>query len=271
MRNFVILLLTILSFAGFSQQGEIFTVVKVKGSIYNVTGKIPVNAGSVVSARDQLEFGSVDAEAIAISNTRGKFIIKQPADDLFGESIAMSSVDNSASPIASRSQYSVRAIEFRVDDLASYLGRGTFFIIGDSVQITFSPNTYPLSESKYFSVSFLHKGEDVSVDLVGNGQEVLFSRQSIFAPHLQEHQIDALSFYYLDATKQSIQKLATVRIQFIAEKDLLDEFALVANVLSSQGMDRKNMRGYMKQYMLDVYGNTDPTALQEFLTKVLAE
>lgn len=265
MKSLFVFLGLITAICGYSQQGEIFTIVKVKGNIVNITAKNPLAAGSVVGSRDQLEFGSVDAEAIAISNTRGKFIIKPPLDDVLGTSIAMASANNSAFPIASRSQYSVRALNFKVDDFASYLGDSAFFIIGDSVRIGFLSSIYPLDENRYFSASYPNGGADINVDIVGNKQEIVLSRKELFAAHPTATAFNAVTFYYLDATKQTINRISTVKVSFLEKKTLESELRSVVRALSNQEIDQASLRNYLKEYLLDIYGNTDPTALQSFL------
>lgn len=269
MRYIAILILSALALCGYGQQGEVFTVVKVKGSIYNITAKTPLASGSVVGSRDQLEFGSNDAEAIAISSTRGKFIIKQPTDDVFGSSIAMASANSAASPIAARSQYSVRALEFKIEDFAEYLGGSSFFVIGDSVKMTFLASAYPLNTNNYVSVSYASSGAEVNVDLTSLGQNIELSRKSLFAPHTQAKEISGVTFYYLNADKQAINRIATVKMIFFNEKELAIEARSVEKILTSEGMSRKDIQNYLKQYLTDIYGNTDPVALQTFLTKTL--
>lgn len=269
MRYLCILTFSILVFCVYGQKCEIFTVVKVKGSIYNVSTKTPLSAGSVVGARDQLEFGSNDAEAIAISNTRGKFIIKQPTDDVFGSGVALASVNSSASPIAARSQYSVRALDFKIEDLASYLGNSTFFVIGDSVKMSFLASSYPLNSNNYFSVGFVINGKDVNIDLANQGQNIQLTRTSLFSPQSQSKEINDVAFYYLDAEKQAINHVTTVKLVFFAEKELASEVKSVEKILASEGMSRKDIQNYVKQYLTDIYGNTDPVALQTFLSRIL--
>lgn len=246
-------------------QGETFTIVKVKGEILNKTAGSSLHAGAVINADDQLEFVTQQSEAIAISSSRGKFVIKLPPDDLFGATSSLASVDNAAAPIAAHSQYSVRSLDTRISDFADYLGKETFYIIGNSVDLSFSSSVYPLSDQKFFSITYPDLGNEVTVDLLPNGQNVQLDKEKVFSGN---QRVEKVSFYHLDATSGAIEQLTTVTVEFVEKDVLRKEFNVVKSAVSNAGLDVKATNKYLKQYFIDVYGKTDMDALQAFIREL---
>lgn len=263
------LVLCLLPLMLWSQDGETFVVIKVKGEIYNKTVGEKLTAGSTVKHSDQLEFTPMHSEAIAISDSRGKFVIKIPQADLFGSPGDIASVSHSASPISSRSQYSVRSLDPRIDDFADYLGNETFYVIGDGIELKFSEYEYKLSEQQFFSVVYLSDGQEHSVDLHANNQSIMFERNQVFNFFSSTGVYNDVKFYYLNASKGVIKHLTTIDVAFVSKEELNKEFSVLIKVLTESGMERKAIRSYVKQYFLDVYGKTDPGALSVYVSELM--
>jgi hypothetical protein len=258
-------LLMVLPMGGFA--GEFFTVLRLKGEIFNKTANAPLQSGSKVNPADELEFGSADAEAVAISSSRGKFVIKLPASDIFGDDMGIALANASASPIASRAQYSVRSLAAPVADASEFFGNGKFYIIGDSAAVVFSTAQYPFSDGQFLSLSFQYGASQLDIDVLPSGQRIVLSKTKIL-PANTHNFVKSAAIYYVNPKSGSIKHISTSDLYFLEPSALKSEFSLLGRVLSSQGLDKKEAAQYMKDFFIDVYGATEPAALQQFLLSI---
>lgn len=253
------------------QNSDYYHIIKIKGKIFNVTTNKLVMPGEKIKASDQLEFSSEDALALVISDEKGKFTLRMPEKDMFGDDEMLAYADAAISPVESRSQLSMRAFaQTGISDLQEYFGENYFNVIGDQLSVKLDNEKHPLSENIYFTLDFVAGDDEKSVRIKNDGQQITLRKADIMnevTGNLKDT-INDVAVYKYDLNSKSLVNISNINIAFIDKQALKNEFMAIISVLKDKNMDSKEMNKYLASYFVDVYGKTDIIALNDFIHSI---
>ena len=250
------------------QNSDYYHIIKIKGKIFNVTTNKLVMPGETIKASDQLEFSSEDALALVISDEKGKFTLRMPEKDMFGDEEMLASADASISPVESRSQLSMRAFgQAGINDLNEYFGEDYFNIIGEKLIVSLDKAQYEMDDNNYFTFDFISGNNEKSVRIKHDGQKIIINKQDIVqeVTGKLKDTINDVAVYKYDLNAKLLVNVSNVNLAFIDKQELKKEFKAIIDILKNKDMDVKAINKYLATYFLDVYGNTDIVALNDFI------
>ncbi len=266
-----IVLILVLLFSAPMQDNDVYHIIKIKGKIFNVTTNQLVKPGDKIKASDQLEFSSEDALALVISEQKGKFTLRMPEKDLFGDDELLAMADAAASPIQSRSQLATRTFgQAGIKDLDEYFGNQYFNVIGNELTIKLNKEQYPLDDNNYFTFDFMTDNDEHSVKVRDDQQQLIINKSDIMEkiPGTPKDTIHDVAVYKYDLARKSLVNVSNMHLAFVNPQMLKKEFKVIIDMLEKKNMDAKAVNKYLASYFIDVYGKTDIVALNDFIYSI---
>ena len=251
----------------FTQQDEVYHVIKVEGTIYVASTNVQLKQGDKIKPTDQLRFASADASALVISNTRGKFTLQMPDDEnIFDDSQLFAMADNAISPISGRPQLSTRNVFMaEVSRLDDYFGDDDFNIIGDELTIKLSRAAYNLDDNNYFLLKYKKGDEFITKKPDVENNSIILRRTQYIE---KSGKLESVDIFQIEKSSGSSEKITTVNLVFLNKNDLEQEFKIIVDILKEQGANKNEINDYLRDYFTDIYGKTDINSLVILINKI---
>lgn len=256
-----------------SSTADIYFVIHIKGSAVNKTTGKTIEVGDPISSEDEVKFGSKETTVVIIG-AKGKFTLS-PAVNANQTSELFAFVQNALLPLKSNGHLSSRGTTAeKVSDLKDYFGTSGFLIIGDQLRIPLNASRYPLSAGKMLIYRYTHEGEVVSKRIENHGDTIAIEKKSLYTikgVSIDPLKIDKADIYFFDTENKKSNKVVTFAPLFIEEKILKKELTVLKEYLKQQGIDNDQIRKDLLIFVNDIYGKTDETILDRWITDHLSD
>lgn len=251
-----------------------YSVIQLNGQIFNVTQSADLMQGNSFEGQDKLNFKQ-KSYAYVISDERKKYMLRTVSIESDDADI-FSNAELALSPIRSRGQLSTRGAvsESGVKDLKSYFGIENFNVLGDQLQIPMDGNVYPLNDKEFIVFYYTINGKKVSKKVGFNAQVLNIEKEKLKeskAEILAADTIQELSVYKYEPSTGNSELITEINLCFIAPDRLKKELLTIVPILKKQAMSTKEIKDYLKQYVVDIYGNMDDTQLNTLISSIAIE
>lgn len=273
MKTILSIALLLFTITAFTQNDELYNIIRINGKIYNISTGEDLSQGNVLKPKDKLNFENDNSSGIVISNLRKKYTLRMPYD-LGSEDDVFAIAELSLNPIMSRGQLSTRGLmgPNGVKDLKTYLSEDNFNIIGDEIDIHLDKNLYPLNDDKFIVFYYKINDQQVAKKVGFDKQYLNINKDKLSESKGEITNSDTLStveVYQYEKSSDTKNLITTLNISFINKDKLRQEFLAIIPVLKKQNMEKEEIRQYLFEYFFDVYGNVDETQLNNFILQVL--
>lgn len=275
MKRLVSLLGLLLAIAITTVNAQVFHVVKVQGSITNLTSGKSIKPGDVVHAKDRIAFESVSANMVAIGDNRTKYVIRMPKTGTVDKTSLVVMAGEAATAVKSRNAFKSRSFnpdQKEVADLKQYFGNERFSIIGNQVNVTLSEKIYPLSPDKFIVFYYNVKDKPISKRLKYDQQTIIIESdklKEVRGEMITASEIEDVKVYQYEPLSKNSEEITSFNLLFVDATALTTEFNTIIPILRNQKMDDKGIKEYLVDYYVDFYGFTDSKALSAFIDGVL--
>jgi hypothetical protein len=268
-----ILLLSFAIFGGFTfsqnENAEVYHVLFVQGTIMNVTQNQAVTRGMKLNANDKVTFKSTNAKAVLLSNLKGRFTI---APTIKSKGTEMSSfLTEVLLPVKQNANLSTRSVASEtVEDLTSYLGTETFWILGDFLKINLSPTRYQLNENRLMVIRYNHEGAIINKKIPFEGNTISLNKNLLFKTKdgnvISPNEVEKVEFYRYFVDSKSSEKILECKINFMDEAELKQTLTDLRQTEQIQ-LQGEELQKYLITFCEDTFGKTDRQLLQAWLDK----
>ncbi len=255
-------------FSLISLQTENYYIIKVKGDIFDETIGRNLKQGDAVKSTDKLIFKQQDAMAVVISDSRGRFTLKYPAEqNEYNDALYV--FVKTALVMSKQRQLSTRAIGISstVSNLNNYFGYELFNIIGDTLLINLSEKYYPLNKGYDIMVVYEQNGKTYKKILERNNQTIMLSRKTFGLPAEGEVYTGKISFYKINHNDGINTLLSETSFRFIDWNQLEKELNIIIEKFYNG--NKPELQSLLKDYFKDFYGKTDEIVLTKFTGKLI--
>lgn len=250
---------------------ESFNVIRVNGNIFNVTESADLQQGNSFRGEDEMKFMQ-KSYAYVISDLSQKFMLRTPSIESADADI-FSNADMALTPIRSRGQLSTRGAvsETGVKDFKTYLGNDNFSVIGSNLEIAMDSNRYPLNNEEFIVFYYKIAGEEVSKKVAFDQQVLRFEKDKLKESKgivLASDTLSSLSVYSYNTLTKESSLITEINLCFLSSDELKSELDVIVPILKKQMMPVNEMKSYLKEYIIDIYGNMDETQLESFIANI---
>ncbi len=249
-------------------QTERYYIIKIKGEITNVqTGKI-LAQGDEIQSNDHLKFSDADAMATVVSDNKNKYSLSLD-NNMYNNEILMSYVKNALKLIKTK-RVATRSIitNAPIADLKTFLGDNEFTVIGSSLRVRLSKQRF---ENQSVEVKFDLAGKQINKELIVGDTVLSISRKDLGAKSAGEVKLYHVDFYQRDKSRESIEKITRLDLNFIDEPPLRDELKTIMGVYKKKNYTKQEMKAFLMEYFIDFYGNTHEYLLSQYIDKLIEE
>ncbi len=272
MKNILILIFVTFHLAVIAQTGEsVYNVIQINGNIFNVTQSTNLVQGNAFEGQDKLNFKK-NSYAYVVSDMHKKYMLRTPSIESQDADI-FSNAQLALSPIRSRGQLSTRGAVSTtgVKDFKTYLGIDNFNVIGPLLEIPMDSNRYPLNDKQFIVFYYEINNHKVSKKVGFNNQVLRIEEDKLKASKgevLTQDTIKDLSVYQYNPSTGESNLITEINLCFIDPFKLKSEMETLIPVLQKQNMSKPDIIEYLKQYVIDIYGNLDENQLNAFVSTI---
>lgn len=236
-----------------SAKESLYKVIRVNGKILFIKTGASLKTGDNYVEGTPLSFASNRDRAAIINKIRGRFIL-QPNPK--GKPIVLQATSN----IEARSAGSVL---LNVLDVKNYFSDSCVFI-GD-VKVKAGKESFPLTDSQFFYLTYQYKGEKIAKKLPHNGQVITISEADVFSIDGKRiPTFDAeMTLYYMRGDIAS--KMGVFKPLFPNLEQMKEEVQVLLEGLGDMSADKKQEE--VATYMGEFYGKPQKENLNNWLFK----
>lgn len=261
-----VLMLLVLLLGTPSQPNENFHIIQVHGKIIHVESGKRLKSGDVISASDRLKFKTSDAFAVLINDSHSKFRLRPRGNNI-------AAVKDLISPVI---EVSIRtrgcAAQGAIKDLKTYFGDTSFAVIGNSLRLKLDKKKYPLDARHFIIFSYQINGVKISKKLENKGQELIIEKEKLQSGKgqtLSGNKIEQVKVFMYDAENYVTEEITSFSLIFVNQDSLKNEFQTIVPILKKNQMESQEIKLYLSDYFIDIYGHTDPEKLNEWVAKLV--
>jgi hypothetical protein len=250
------LLFCLLLFVGFYCEAQEYQVLHVKGEIIKEKDGALLKPGDKINESDKIKFQTDNAMAAVLSDEKGRYILRVDKEE--EESSDLVYVIKSAiSPV--RGGMSTRATGINNDiDMQLYFEEAPYVWAGETLKISLSRSSYPMSDHLFFVLEYGYDGEKVSKKLGFEDDYLVMKKGQVFNIEGNPADQDLISnyeLYYYDEESEEGRRITSIDFVLITQDELDEIFALFPD-------DVKNRDYEIADFLSDMYGKCDPLQLQ---------
>jgi hypothetical protein len=255
MKRVIFLICTILVLSAQSQVN--YRVIKVAGQITVQRTGEDLLSGSVFSDSENLKFGSANSRAAVINPEKGRFVIEPENKTNF--KVSKTNYIPGLSNISSRSggTYLKNVIEIK-----------SFFkdsvLLFDSTYVLMRLYDYPITDSSFFFVTYIHNLEPINKKLYSKGDTLFFIKDQIAridGVPINPIDIKELQLFYYQANKYISHVKSFVPLFF--NELMKNEISIILEELSHMSYLEKFEA--VESYLSEFYTSPDENNLKEAL------
>lgn len=270
MKILSIILLSIFSVTNF--QTENYYIIKLKGEIYNQTSGKALKQGDAIKADDKLKFAQKDAQALVISDTRGRFTLKYPEsvkdfDSGLTVFVKNALLGNQQNRLSTRGVATQSAV-YKLDE---YLGHDNFNVIGDELKVKLSKKAYPIYRGYTIVASYCIGDKVYRKELSAKDQSFLLSRSKLELPVDEEVFLKDVHIYKTNVSANKEDLITTINIRFISKDELEKEFMTIIDKFNDGQTSKSKIRALIMNYFADFYGKTDEMYINQYVNQLIID
>jgi len=158
----------------------------------------------------------------------------------------------------------------QINSLKDYFSGKKFTIIGDSLNISLNSKRYPLSANQYIIFFYTYKNIKAAKKIAFTGQTITIKKKDLAfykGQKIPMDSVDELKIYYKNGSNTQFE--AKLRINFISQSTLNDDFALINLIYTNMNKSHEEKKDAMYAYFKDMYGQTKYEYLSEMINQIL--
>ena len=239
-----------------------YKVIHVNGQIQKVSNKKLIDRGASLEQKEKLNYLTQGARAVVVDTEAGKRVILQNAGT--GESTLQASITPSMGNMSSRGG----ALLNRLDVKNYFNGK---FAILETLKVPVNPQVYPQSDTQFFFIRMVYKGEPINKKLYFKGDTLLIQKDSLLQvdhkPIKNEDITDMELMYYSNVNGKIITSSLsnTFYPVFPDTKLLKEEVDLLLSILPKDY--KKSKLDFVQGYINDAYGKTSTDNVKTWYEK----
>lgn len=245
----LILIPTLIITTSFNPKLELYSVIKVIGTIYSQDKDKNIDTGDEIDKNENFVFKTVDAKATVINPDLGRFIIQASAES------------DSKTDFIPPMSHQTRAFG-DINNFKKYFMDG--FAVVNECKVPISKNSFPQNDNNYFVVRYQLEDETIERKLSHENNLLIFNKEEIFMQDctlVQYPKDNLVSLYYY---KNGTYKYQTdFNLYFLNEELLKKEVTIILNSLKE--VDDKKKSKEITDYIIDFYANTEQNHIEEWL------
>lgn len=245
MKKFIFILLTGFICSSFgSYTIDVFSVIKVIGSIKHAKTNKALFTGDKIFSNEKLTFASQQAKAALVNKAKGRVMLQATPSGTVSEGL-MPALSN----VSSRSGGLVNAV-----DVNKHFDEKYLILSGYAVEV--SQTAFPMDENHFFFLRFNYNGEEISKKLSFSDNKLMMNASEILKIDgkpiiLKEGTVAQL--VYRDATEKTSETLATFEPIFADEKSLKSECKLIKYEMGADA-NAEDTKEQLFAYLTENYG-----------------
>jgi hypothetical protein len=267
MKTIILFLLSffIFAFADQTLSQDCYTVMKIKGTVFNSSKGKDVAANNELCSFDNLIFKSPNSVIVVHSSSMGRFTIKpESADNKSEFSCIVADVLKSSSGNLSTKSFDQddfkRSYNLK-DELQKNFTlqdefKGNYNIIG-SLRIKVDNTKYPLDENSYFTITYKHNGEKVNKKLEYSSDILIFNKDNIYKVNeniINPEEIGLVTLSYYDELKKTSNDISSFNLYFLEENEIKAEIQKIVEISKFLNQSKDEAFKEALSYMTDTYG-----------------
>jgi hypothetical protein len=249
------LILTLTLHLTLTAQGEKYNVLNVVGDIkVKATGK-PVAKGDVITAEDQVTFGSNTAMAALFSPSKGRFTLKAKPDQKAGSeylAYVKASLVPATQVLAARD---VELSDYRAPDKADEICSSKFLVLPNTIVPI--GETFHIDADHFYFIRMEWKGEEVSKKLNVTNDMLSLNAQEILVVDdkpIPANEVSNYRLFHYDAPEKRSVLVCVMEPIFPDEAALLEEAKILVDAGRQGNIAEEQLRTEVMLYLIDYYG-----------------
>ena len=256
--SFVILALLVLPGNTVKSPPDIYTVIKVQGTITYIRSGLKMQRGDQFASNQKLKFNNSDSKAAVISKSKGRFVLTQKKTNSTKSNLipAMSNISSrGATTNLSGANDSVNLSSAQNEtqlsnsiDLQNYF-TGNLLLLDSSSSII-QVKELPITDSSFFYVTYVHNGETIAKKLQHDDNRVIFERKSIFTIDGSPVEVPShapINLFYRDDAKNTSALISKFELILPNQNELLEELKIIQSQ-SDKSKFTRLARAHIKQF-----------------------
>lgn len=204
-------------------QAQSLTVIQVSGKIQLEGNQQLLKPGTSFKEADKIRFVEPKAQAVVLSSKKGRFVLRkdknpaQPNGSSLGSALSYLFTSQDPNRMSGRSTANLNSSK----DLSSYLGKGNFMVVGDSLELCLTPQL--VAKVAKFNYNYTVNGEAKTVEAEADDDGcVFFPLPGLVDEHDNAYDITDGKLYAVDhAGKQSF--IGPLNPRLIDEEDIQEQ------------------------------------------------
>lgn len=262
MKQLIVISIFTLLYAAHVFAQDCYIVLKVKGTITNVsTGEKLVKDTRVCSV-DEISFDSKDAVAILYNSSNGRFTLK-PNKNSESELSGMIKMIVSNALSSSRANVDTRAGEYDIKKLI----KDNYYVIGKD-EIFPDPDDYPLNDNNYFFIRYDHSGKTITSRLNNTKNSFFLDPNTVYnvdGRTIDQNEVVNVSLFYFDKKQIPVK---TFKLNFLDTASIMNELTPYIDELKSTGKSNAEIVDEILFYIYDVYGPFNSENMRKWVTSI---
>lgn len=224
-----------------------------------------------ILSTDTLIFESKDATAYLVGRDKGGFVIKprmnDPQNNKFEKPLnSFKALVNDYLKLSTEN-LSSRSSGFRNRiDFVNYFFHNVI-VIGDTLKLNVSKDSYPMSDFTFFFIKYTYNGDTINKKLEFIDDYLLLSKSQMFTIDgvpINNEKCTNIKLFYYNKNLETSDPMAEIRLEFLSNKDvrlIIDNYlSIVGSVLSKTEMKEK-----LIEVLNNIYGRPDEQNLENWL------
>jgi hypothetical protein len=249
----------------FAQNVSNYNVVKVNGTLYNITQKQKLTTGTSVNQNDEVAFGSLTNSAFVISKDNGRFI-------MIPDNSLSATAGTVLKPLSRRTAITTRSelqIKLPHNDLFKYFGKENFLFLGKVSKVWIDTAKIKINENNMLVAKYTNQdGKAINKKLSVQGDQLIINLDEVFPDKNDDgsHKIFPLEiFYYNNLTKELALK-ANFKPVLANQSEIVNEFKVIAATINGNESNNTNIIfEEIESFVFNTYGNTNEEELKQFI------
>lgn len=250
---------------------EQYSVVMIRGAIRKLPNRQLLKPKMNILSIDTLIFESEDAAAYLVGRKKGGFVIKprmnNPKNNKFEKPLnSLKALVNDYLKLSIKNSSS-RSSGFRNRiDFVNYFS-DPVIVIGDTLKLNVSKDSYPMSDSTFFFISYTYNGDIINKKLEFISEYLLLSKSQIFmidGVPINSEKCTNLKLFYYNQNMGTSDPMAEIRLEFLGSKDIK---LIVDNYLSIVGtvLSKSELKEKLIEILNNICGKPDEKNLENWL------
>jgi hypothetical protein len=239
-----------------------FTVIKVSGNIVILSNGTVLDIGTAFSQNESLLFKSLASRAAVINPQRGRYILTADNSTEF-----QNSKSDFLPPAGKISSRGVGGIILNENELKSYFEGN--FVIFDKIKIKIAPETFPMTDKKYFYIRYAYKNEVINKKLGYIEDTLIISKNELLTidgKQIPNPEITEMKLMYMEEGEKYVSTPICTFTPVFPDFELLKkEVGIILEQLKSKSYSDKFAE--VSSYIDDFYGKPDAYNLKCWLSE----